>query len=424
MTQAMALIDGNNFYAACEQNLNPSLSGRPVVVLSNNDGCIVARSPEARGLGISMGQPYFKVRHELKRLGVVVCSSNYALYGDMSHRLMSLLEKHCEQLEVYSIDEAFAQIHRPHDWDLRPWARQLRALIHQNIGLPIAIGIGSSKVQAKLANHIAKTISIHAGVFDLDITKNQDFWLKTIEIENVWGIGRQMARWCRMKGINTAQQLRDMPSNELHAKFGVRGIRLQNELRGKICLPLKMMPPPKQQTCVSRSFSRPVTSLKELHQVVSSHVIRASEKLRKQKQRAGAITVFTRTSPFSKPFYKQSATTQLNIPSNDTSVLLKASLGLTKQIFQPYHLLIKAGVLMQKLQSTDHLQSSLLDPYNSEDRQRRERLMKTIDKLNEHYGNGTMSWAAGALKQGWEMRHERMSSAMTTQTTRIPIVHS
>ncbi|WP_320667568.1 Y-family DNA polymerase [Prochlorococcus sp. MIT 1307] len=424
MTQATALIDGNNFYAACEQNIDPSLSGRPVVVLSNNDGCIVARSSEARKLGISMGQPYFKIQHKLKKLGVVVRSSNYALYGDMSQRLMGLLKKHCEHIEIYSIDEAFAQISRPPDYDLRPWSRQLRALIYQNLGLPISIGIGGSKSQAKIANYLAKNISAHAGVFDLQINKDQTSWLKTINIEDVWGIGPQIARWCRMRGINTAQQLRDMPSNELHTKFGVTGIRLQKELQGKVCLPLRTVTPPKQQTCVSKSFSRPITSLEELHRAINSHIIRASAKLRKHNQRAGTITVFTRTSPFSESFYQQSATTQLNTPSNDTAVLLAEALTLTEKIFRPYCLLVKAGVIMKKLQSTDHLQPNLLRDYKPESLKRRERLMQTIDKLNERYGDGTVKWAACVLNQSWDIRREQLSCYTTTRINQLPIVQS
>ncbi len=424
MSQAIALIDGNNFYAACEQNIDPSISGRPVVVLSNNDGCIVARSPEARKLGISMGQAYFKVRHKLDKLGVVVRSSNYALYGDMSRRLMKLLAGHCEHLEIYSIDEAFVQINRPPNYDLLSWARQLRALVHQNLGLPIAIGIGANKSQAKLANHLAKIKSTHAGVFDLQITKDQDFWLKTIAIEHIWGIGHKLAYWSRMKGINTAQQLRNMPNEELRAKFGIVGIRLQHELKGKVCLPLITTPPPKKQIQLSKSFSRPITSLKELCQAVSSHVIHASEKLRRQKQHATAITVFTRTSVFSQSFYNESATTQLNTPSNDTGVLLTASLALTKQVFHPYRRLIKTGVIMQKLQSSDHLQPNFLEHYNSKDLQKRERLMKIVDNLNKRYGNGTINWAICLPEQHWDMRRKHLGCTTTTRTTRVPIVYS
>ena len=424
MSRSTALIDGNNFYVACEQAIDPSLLGRPVIVLSNNDGCIVARSPEARELGIPMGQPYFKVRRELEKLGVIARSSNYALYGDMSKRLMSLLSKHCEQIEIYSIDEAFAQINRPPNSDLRPWARQLRALAHQNIGIPIAIGIGANKGQAKLANRLAKTVSTHAGIFDLCLTEDQDYWLKTINIEHIWGIGNQFAKWCRLQGINTAQQLRDMPANQIRSKLGIAGIRLQHELRGEACLPLKTISPQKQQTCVSKSFGRPVTSLEEMHQAVSTHVIRASEKLRRQNQRAAAITVFTCTSAFTQSFYDQSATTQLDMPSNDTSVLLKASLILTQQIFRPYHRLIKAGVIMKKLQSTDCLQLNFLNHYSPEVLKRRERLMQTIDNLNKHYGNDTVKWAAGVSNQSWEMRRKQLSCATTTRINELPVVYS
>ncbi len=422
MSQATALIDGNNFYVACEQSIDPSLSGQPVIVLSNNDGCIVARSSEARALDIPMGQPYFKIRHKLKQLDVVVRSSNYSLYGDMSQRLMSLLSQHCEQLEIYSIDEAFVQVNRPYSYDLHPWARQLRALVHQNLGLPISIGIGTSKSQAKLANYLAKKVSTQAGIFDLHMTKDQYHWLKAIDIEHVWGIGRQLSKWCRRRGINNAQELRDMPSNELRSKLGVIGIRLQHELRGEACLPIEIVPPQKRETSVSRSFGRPITSLEELHQAVSTYVIRASEKLRRQKQRAGAITVFTRTSTFSQPFYNQSATSQLNTPSNDTAVLLKEALSLTKQIFKPYRLLIKAGVVMQKLQSIEHLQPNLLEQYNTTELQRRELLMQTIDNLNRRYGDGTVNWAICLPSRSWSMRREQLGCISTTQVSEVPIV--
>ena len=270
MVQATVLIDGNNFYASCEQSLDPSLIGRPVVVLSNNDGCIVARSAEARALGIAMGTPYFKARQELKQQNVVVRSSNYALYADMSQRMMCLLEAHCEDLEVYSIDEAFGRISRPGDGDLQGWARQLRATVRQHLGLPIAIGVGASKSQAKLANRLAKQVPAHAGLFDLGCCNDPDGWLETIAIEDVWGIGRKLACWCRLRGVSNARLLRDMPSGELRAKCGVVGLRLQRELRGQACLPLDLAPAAKQETCVSRSFSRPITSLDELRQAVAT----------------------------------------------------------------------------------------------------------------------------------------------------------
>ncbi|WP_028952224.1 Y-family DNA polymerase [Synechococcus sp. CC9616] len=424
MPQATALIDGNNFYASCEQSLDPSLIGRPVVVLSNNDGCIVARSAEARALGIAMGTPYFKARRELQRQNVVVRSSNYALYADMSQRMMAVFEAHCEDLEIYSIDEAFGRMSRPHDGDLQSWARGLRARVRRDLGLPIAIGLGASKGQAKLANRLAKRVPGHAGIFDLIRCDDADGWLESVEIEDVWGIGRKLARWCRLRGISNARLLRDMPSGELRAKCGVVGLRLQRELRGHACLPLDLAPSPKQETCVSRSFSRPITSLEELRQAVATYVVRAAEKLRKQRQRAAALTVYTRTSPFIPAFYSQAASTTLDLPSNDTAALLETALPLVNHIFRPHRQLAKAGVLMQHLQGTDILQSHLLVPMSDEEQAKRERLMQTIDRINHKYGRNSLQYAACGLSQPWLMKREQLGANSTTRLDQIPIVHA
>ena len=422
MPQATALIDGNNFYASCEQSLDPALIGRPLVVLSNNDGCIVARSAEARALGIAMGTPYFKARQHLNANNVVVRSSNYALYADMSQRLMSLLEAHCEELEIYSIDEAFGRICRPGNGDLQNWARALRARVRRNLGLPIAIGLGASKGQAKLANRLAKQVPAHAGIFDLGCCNNPDHWLETIAIEDVWGIGRKLARWCRLRGISNARLLRDMPSGELRAKCGVVGLRLQQELRGHACLPLDLAPAPKQETCVSRSFSRPVTTVDELRQAISTYVVRAAEKLRKQQQRAASLTIYTRTSPFIPGFYSQAASTRLDLPSNDTAVLLQAALPLVGHIFRPNRQLAKAGVLMQHLQSNDILQTHLMVPMSEEQQQKRDCLMQTIDRINRRYGRGTLQWAGCGLHPSWLMRRGQLSRAATTRLSDLPVV--
>ena len=422
MPQATALIDGNNFYASCEQSLDPALIGRPLVVLSNNDGCIVARSAEARALGIAMGTPYFKARQHLNANNVVVRSSNYALYADLSQRLMSLLEAHCEELEIYSIDEAFGRICRPGNGDLQNWARALRARVRRNLGLPIAIGLGASKGQAKLANRLAKQVPAHAGIFDLGCCNNPDHWLETIAIEDVWGIGRKLARWCRLRGISNARLLRDMPSGELRAKCGVVGLRLQQELRGHACLPLELAPAPKQETCVSRSFSRPITTVDELRQAISTYVVRAAEKLRKQQQRAASLTIYTRTSPFIPGFYSQAASTRLDLPSNDTAVLLQAALPLVGHIFRPNRQLAKAGVLMQHLQSNDILQTHLMVPMSEEQQQKRDCLMQTIDRINRRYGRGTLQWAGCGLHPSWLMRRGQLSRAATTRLSDLPVV--
>ena len=424
MPQATALIDGNNFYASCEQSLDPSLIGRPLVVLSNNDGCVVARNAEARALGVAMGTPYFKARRQLEQQNVVVRSSNYALYADMSQRMMALLEAHCEELEIYSIDEAFGRLSRPPGGHLQAWAQQLRTRVRRDLGLPIAIGLGASKSQAKLANHLAKASPDHAGIFDLAQCRDPDPWLESVAIEDVWGIGSRLGRWCRLRGIANARQFRDMPSGELKAKAGVVGLRLQRELRGDACLPLTLAPAAKRETCVSRSFSRPISSVEELQQAIASYVVRAAEKLRHQHQLAGALTVYTRTSPFHPGFYSQAASRSLALPSNDTGALLNAAMPLVQRIFQPHRQLAKAGVLMQHLQTDQHLQHHLMAPCDALEQDKRDSLMHTIDRINQRYGRGSVQWAACGLQPSWAMRRERLSGCSTTRLNDVPIVHA
>ncbi len=433
MAWATALIDGNNFYASCEAALDPSLIGRPLVVLSNNDGCIVARSAEARALGIAMGTPYFQVRRELERLGVVVRSSNYALYADMSQRLMLTLEPWVEELEVYSIDEAFGRLRRPAGTggpadtgaDLTAWGQALRAQVRRHLGLPVAVGIAPSKLLAKVANKLAKQNCAHGGVFDLGAVAAPDPWLAAVAIEDVWGIGRKLSRWCRLRGVANALQLRDMASGELRAKAGVVGLRLQQELRGHSCLPLVAVPPAKRETCVSRSFSEPVRELPQLREAIATYLSRAAEKLRRQGQRTDTITVFVRSSPFNgTSFYANAATVSLPLASNDTAVLLAAALPLAERLFRPHKPLQKAGVLLQNLQPLQQLQHHLLTPLPPEQQQRREALMATIDGLNRRYGRGTVQWAACGLRPAWAMKRQQLSRAATTRLSDIPVVRA
>lgn len=421
MVQVIALIDSNNFYASCEQSMDPSLRGKPLVILSNNDGCIIARSPEARQLGISMGTAYFKVRRRLENLNIYVRSSNYALYGDMSQRLMSLLEIHCEALEIYSIDEAFARLERPIGNSLYPWARRLRELIYQNLGLPIAIGIGPNKVQAKLANHLAKTTTKNTGIFDCCDVKDLEVSLEKISVEDIWGIGNSMSRWCRLQGINSAKQLKDIDNNKLRAKYGIKGIRLKKELQGDTCFPLVTKPAKKKETCVSRSFKEYITSLTELREVISSQVIKASEKLRKQKQKTKSITIFARTSPYSPSFYSKSATINLDIASNNTQDILHVSLAIINKIFKPNTPIIKTGVIMQGLQDDNYLQQHLLINRSNEEEAKYERLIKVIDNINIRYGNRGIGWAICNPNQNPRIHSKALSHSSTTRIEEIPI---
>jgi len=435
---AIVLIDGNNFYASCEAALDPSLRGRPLVVLSNNDGCIVARSAEARALGIAMGTPYFKVRRQLERQGVVVRSSNYALYADMSQRLMRSLEPWVEELEIYSIDEAFGRLHRPApgaSWcpgdgpggstsgDLVAWGLALRRQVRRQLGLPIAIGIAPSKVLAKLANKLAKKDPAHRGVFDLGAVGDPGPWLEQLPVEEVWGIGRKLSRWCRLRGAANALQLRDLASGELRSKAGVVGLRLQQELRGHSCLALALAPAAKRETCVSRSFSEPIRELEQLRQAIATYLSRAAEKLRRQRQLTDTVTVFVRSSPFNgSQFYANAATVTLNLASQDTAVLLAAALPLAALLFKAHKPLQKAGVLLQNLQPISQLQHSMLAPLPEAEQQRRELLLATIDGLNRRYGSGTVAWAACGLRPAWAMKRQRLSCAATTRLAAIPLV--
>jgi len=428
MARATVLIDGNNFYASCEALLDASVIGRPLVVLSNNDGCIVSRSAEARALGIPMGAPVFKLRAELQRHGVIVRSSNYSLYADMSMRLMATLEQWVEELEIYSIDEAFGLLSRPRAGDgsagdLRTWGLELRRQVRRRLGLPVAVGIAATKVGAKIANRIAKRDAGHGGVFDLEAVADPDPWLESIAIEDVWGIGRRLSRWCRLRGIAHARALRDMPSAELRQRCGVLGVRLQQELRGQSCLPLVPQAPAKRETCVSRSFSTPIRSREELHQAVATYLARAAEKLRRQRQLAGCITVFVRSSPFDgSSFYSNAASVCLATPSQDTGVLLAAALPLVELLFRPHKPLHKAGVLLQQLHNDSLLQPHLLDPLDPATRRRRQTLMAVVDGLNRRYGSGTVQWAACGLQPRWAMRRSRLSRAATTRIGELPRV--
>ena len=430
--KATVLIDGNNFYASCEAVVDPAVLGRPLVVLSNNDGCIVSRSAEARALGIRMGQPYFQAQRQLERLGVIVRSSNYALYADMSQRLMAVLEEWVEALEIYSIDEAFGLLHRPDlakgSSDLTAWGQALRRDVRRRLGLPVAVGIAPTKVLAKLANKWAKTArsgNPAPAVFDIGACPpaQAEAVLEATAIEDVWGIGKQLSRWCRLRGVAHARALRDLPTGELRHRCGVVGVRLQQELRGHACLPLELVPAAKRETCVSRSFSTPIDNVAHLREAVATYTSRAAEKLRRQGQRAGALTVFVRSSPFNgTSFYANAATVRLPVASDDTAVLLAAALPLAAALFKPHKPLQKAGVVLQELQDNATLQHHLLAPLPPEQQQRRTALMTTVDRLNRRYGSGTVQWAACGLNAPWRMRRSRLSRAATTRLVDLPTV--
>lgn len=422
MSKAIIQIDANNFYASCEQMIDPSIKGKAIVVLSNNDGCIIARSSEARKMGIPMGQPYYKFKNKLKQLNIKVRSSNYELYGDMSNRLMELLKKHCEELEIYSIDEAFATIKRPKDKCLYHWGKDLRALVYQNIGIPISIGIGETKVLSKISNHIAKKIHKNSGIFDIGIIENKDHYLNQIKVDQIWGVGKRMSAWLKDRGITNAKELRDISSVQIRAQYGIVGIRIKNELKGNSCITIKEKPPARKEICVSRSFAYPIDSLEELNQAISQYVLIASSKLRKHNQLSSAITIFTTTNIYSKDFYKSEATKKLKIATSNSAIILKQSLSLTKKIFKPYKNLIKAGIILHKLQSNNYKQNILFNEGNRQKELHLERLDKIIDNINKRNKKNTLNWGSSIIKKDWTPRRDNLSYLSTTTLESIPTV--
>ena len=420
--EAIALIDANNFYASCEQSINPSLRNKPVVILSNNDGCIIARSPEARALKIKMGTPYFKAKRRLSELDVSVLSSNYSLYGDISRRLMNLLKNHCQEIEIYSIDEAFISIFRPNDKNLYPWARSLRSLIYQNLGITLTIGIGENKVRAKLANKLAKNIDNAAGIFDLAMTKDKDNYLKEISVDKIWGIGRQTTKWLQNKGIKNAKELRDMEENEIIKKLGVVGKRLQLELKGYKCLPIEKINKSKKEIQVSRSFGTPITKSEDLIQALAIYAIKASAKMRIQNLQTSFISVFARTSNYSSQRYQKSAYKKLINATDDTNTILRIVVELSKEIYDPNYKFSKAGVSMQDLTNCGYLQQSVMNYKSLAEIKKSENLMKTIDLLNKRFNNNAITWAITKKPKGWIMKKDLLSRTSTTDINQIPTI--
>ncbi|MEM8780545.1 MAG: Y-family DNA polymerase [Cyanobacteria bacterium P01_G01_bin.49] len=419
--KAIALIDCNNFYVSCERVFNPALVGKPVIVLSNNDGCAVARSQEAKDLGIAMGVPYFKIKSKVDKHSIQVYSSNYVLYGDMSSRVMATLSHFSPEVEIYSIDEAFVDLSWLSNSEIEPYARQIRATVMMWTGIPISIGIAPTKTLAKIANRVAKRNHQHQGVFVYpQIKSQQEDILKAIAVEDVWGIGRQYSKWLHSLAITEALSLRDTPEWIIQQKMGIVGIRLIRELDGISCIPLELAPKPKKATCVSRSFRHSVKTLAQMKEAVSTHTTSAAAKLRQQKQSTTAITIFILTNRFKDNYYSNSVTLPLPVATNRTPELIHAALRGLEVIYRDGYEYKKAGVIMQGLQPEGIMQSNVfLQGYESE---RQQRLMETIDRLNDRFGKNTVSWAASGINRSWVTKRDKVSPRYTTNWNELPIV--
>ncbi|MEW6238502.1 MAG: Y-family DNA polymerase [Candidatus Omnitrophota bacterium] len=422
---AIALADCNNFYASCERVFRPHLEGKPVAVLSNNDGCVVARSNEAKALGIAMGEPFFKARALLERAGGQFFSSNYALYGDMSQRVMSALAQFTPDLEIYSIDEAFLNLTGIPAGDAADYARRIRRVVKQWTGIPVSIGVAETKTLAKIANRIAKK-QRPDGVFDLRAAPSREETLASVAVEDVWGIGHRYAFRLRQRGVETALALRDADERWIQKEMamGIVGVRLVYELRGIPCLPLDLCPSPKKEIVCSRSFGRPVESLAELKEATAEYVSRAAEKLRRQGSLAGGVGVYLMTNPFkNEPQYYNSAYIPFPAPSNITPEMIAYALAALERMYRPGYRYKKTAVLLSGLVPDNVIQTSFFDE-DDESRMRGMRLMRTVDKINARLGGGAVKFGAAGIAQEWQMRRRHRSPAYTTRWDELAVVKS
>lgn len=417
-----ALVDCNNFYASCEKLFRPDLKDTPVVVLSNNDGCVVARSREAKSLGIKMGVPVFQIKAEMQRHGILAFSSNYALYADLSSRVMRTLEEMAPRVEVYSIDEAFLDLTGIESAiSLVEFGQQVRERIGHWIGITVCVGIAPTKTLAKLANHAAKKYPATQGVVDLTNPERQRRLLALVPVDDVWGVGRRLSKRLNALGITTALDLANASPRAIRDQFSVVLERTVRELNGESCIELEEIPPIKKQIVCSRSFGVKVTHFELLREAVCEYATRATEKLRKEQQQAKVLTVFIRTSSFkdNEPQYSNSASGELLIPSCDTRDFIELANHLLKRIWKDGFRYAKAGVMLSDFYDPGMFQPGLFDDVST--RSNSQQLMSVLDTINQS-GAGKVFFAGQGTKKDWSMKREHLSPAYTTRWDQLPRV--
>lgn len=417
-----ALVDCNNFYASCERLFRPDLQGKPIVVLSNNDGCVVARSLEAKQLGIKMAVPVYQVMDMIRAHNIAVFSSNYALYADISNRVMSTLEQMVPRVEVYSIDEAFLDLSRLDKCqDIAELATEIRQRIQQWIGISVCVGIGPSKTLAKLANYAAKKYPMTQGVVDLRTTERQRRLMALTPIDEVWGIGRKIAQRLKLMGIHTALQLADTPPKLIRDSFSVIVERTVHELNGIACNDIQQVVATKQQIVSSRSFGERITQFTAMQQAINDYTCRACEKLRAEGQLARTLSVFIRTSYFTEhqPKYSQVLTGNLAYPSDDTRDFIALAQRLLSRLWRDGYAYAKAGVMLGDFYAPGVFQLGLFDEVKPQPKSKE--LMKLLDSVN-HSGKAKIQFAGQGLNADWCMKRGQLSPRYTTQWTHIPTV--
>jgi DNA polymerase V len=409
-----ALVDCNSFYCSCERVFRPDLVNKPIVVLSNNDGCAVARTDEVKALGMPLWAPYFQIKEDLKKHKVHVFSSNYTLYGDMSARVMNTLAGFAPEMEIYSIDEAFLSFTGMEHFNLVQLSKEIRQTVLQNTGIPTCIGLGPTKVLAKVANKIAKKDKKKTeGVFDLCDTDFKKAMLSQFPVEDIWGIGKQSAKKLHDHKIKTAKQLMESDPNYIQKILTVVGARIVKELNGVSCLDLQTDIEDRKQIVSSRSFGHQVKSITDIQESIANHVTTACEKLRKQNLMCKNITVFIQTNPFKNtPQYHRAANMNLLSGTSVTPKLIKNAFTLLEGIYKDEFEYKKCGVILNDLYSK---QTQQLDFFGKSDSVEQETFMQTIDQLNRFHGKGTVKFAACGIDQFWKMLSEMKSPCYTTR---------
>ena len=409
---SIALIDCNNFYASCERIFNPRLIGKPIVVLSNNDGCIITRSAEAKELGIKMGEPYFKAKKIIDKNNVKVFSSNYSLYGDISQRVMETLARFASDVEIYSIDEAFLGLNGFENYELSKYCQYIRRTIKQWVGIPVSIGVSTTKTLSKIANNLAKKNKEYDGVCILKSWFDINEALKLTSIEDVWGIGRRLSVFLKKYKINTAYDFTQLDKGWIRKNMGVVGEKTFLELCGVSCIELELIPSDKKSCCVSRSFSKPVEKIDDLEESVSSYGTRVAEKIREEGLVAESMSIFVLTNYFNRKEkqYSNSIKLQLPYPTNNSIKIVKRALEGIKKIYRQGYRYKKAGVILYGLTKAKQTRG-LLD-YN---RESSDSIMNTLDRINERYGSSTIRLASEGVDKSWSMRRESVSPCYTTR---------
>ena len=410
----IALVDCNNFYASCERVFNPKIENKPVIVLSNNDGCVIARSNEAKALGIKMGEPAFKLKNVIERYNINVFSTNFALYGDLSKRVMNVMSTEVDKMEIYSIDEAFLDFT---DYASKERGVAIKKKVQQWTGIPVSVGIAPTKVLAKVAGHIAKRHT-RAGVFIFDDEDLIRRALNVFKVEDLWGIGRNNAKKLKTVGIHTALQFRECDISWIKRNLSINGVRLQKELYAEVCYPIQLTRKRKQNICTARSFGTEIKELSKLKEAIASHANTCATKLRKEKSCCTNVSVFLSTNPF-KPQAKQYnpyKVIHLDVPTNDSMEIVKVAIKALESIYRDDCIYKKAGVIVGRAVPQEEIQLSLFDAF---DRGKRKNINTVVDKINSLMGKNKVHLAVQGTGRKWKLKQEKLSPCYTTRFTDI-----